>query len=110
MNSPPHRHNILHRKFREIGIGIARGVPVRANYDGATYATDFGTPRLAAAGEGLEQAAAPERSGAAAVVAGAAGALTSRAAAWPRSSPSERSATTCTRSARSTPSRPRPTT
>jgi uncharacterized protein YkwD len=42
MNSPPHRHNILHRKFREIGIGVTRGVPVRANYQGATYATDFG--------------------------------------------------------------------
>ena len=42
MNSPPHRHNILHGGFREIGIGVTRGVPVRANYDGATYATDFG--------------------------------------------------------------------
>ena len=42
MNSPPHRHNILHGKFREIGIGVSRGVPVRQNYDGATYATDFG--------------------------------------------------------------------
>jgi len=42
MNSPPHRHNILHRKFLEIGIGVTRGVPVRQNYDGATYATDFG--------------------------------------------------------------------
>jgi uncharacterized protein YkwD len=42
MNSPPHRHNILHGQFREIGIGITRGVPVRQNYDGATYATDFG--------------------------------------------------------------------
>jgi uncharacterized protein YkwD len=42
MNSPPHRHNILHGKFREIGIGVARGVPVRQNYDGATYTTDFG--------------------------------------------------------------------
>jgi len=42
MNSPPHRHNILHGKFREIGIGVTRGVPVRQNYDGATYATDFG--------------------------------------------------------------------
>ena len=42
MNSPPHRHNILSGKFREIGIGVARGVPVRANYDGATYTTDFG--------------------------------------------------------------------
>jgi len=42
MNSPPHRHNILSGKFREIGIGVTRGVPVRANYDGATYTTDFG--------------------------------------------------------------------
>jgi uncharacterized protein YkwD len=42
MNSPPHRHNILHGRFREIGIGVARGVPVRQNYDGATYTTDFG--------------------------------------------------------------------
>ena len=42
MNSPPHRHNILHRKFGEIGIGVARGVPVRADYEGATYTTDFG--------------------------------------------------------------------
>jgi uncharacterized protein YkwD len=42
MNSPPHRHNILHGKFREIGIGVARGVPVRQNYQGATYTTDFG--------------------------------------------------------------------
>ena len=45
MNSPPHRHNILHRKFGEVGIGVARGVPVRANYDGATYTTDFGRRR-----------------------------------------------------------------
>jgi uncharacterized protein YkwD len=42
MHSPPHRHNILSSKFREIGIGVARGVPVRASYKGATYATDFG--------------------------------------------------------------------
>lgn len=42
MNSPPHRHNILQSKFREIGIGVTRGVPIRGNYDGATYATDFG--------------------------------------------------------------------
>jgi uncharacterized protein YkwD len=42
MHSPPHRHNILSGKFREIGIGVARGVPVRSSYKGATYATDFG--------------------------------------------------------------------
>ena len=29
MHSPPHRHNILSRQFRDVGIGVARGVPVR---------------------------------------------------------------------------------
>ena len=42
MNSTGHRHNILSRKFREIGIGIARGAPVRNMDRGAVYATDFG--------------------------------------------------------------------
>ena len=42
MNSPPHRHNILAAQFKEIGIGVTRGVPVREDYEGATYATDFG--------------------------------------------------------------------
>ena len=42
MNSPPHRHNILSRGFREIGLGIARGAPVSGVPGGATYATDFG--------------------------------------------------------------------
>jgi len=42
MNSPPHRHNILSGKFREIGIGVVRGVPIRKSYAGATYTTDFG--------------------------------------------------------------------
>ena len=41
MNSPPHRANILSSRFREIGIGIARGTPV-PGVGGATYATDFG--------------------------------------------------------------------
>ena len=43
MHSPGHRANILRPQFREIGVGIARGTPVRAFSDGATYATDFGT-------------------------------------------------------------------
>jgi uncharacterized protein YkwD len=42
MNSPPHRHNILDPRFREIGIGIARGTPA-PGVGGATYATDFGS-------------------------------------------------------------------
>jgi len=45
MNSPPHRANILSGRFREIGIGIAVGIPVRGAHAaarGATYTTDFG--------------------------------------------------------------------
>ena len=44
MHSPEHRANILNRTYREIGIGIATGAPVRgfAASAGATYATDFG--------------------------------------------------------------------
>jgi uncharacterized protein YkwD len=44
MHSPGHRHNILQRNFRHIGIGISFGAPVRAaSRGGATYTTDFGT-------------------------------------------------------------------
>ena len=46
MKSPGHRRNILDGRFREIGIGIVPGVPVRdrglADQPGATYTTDFG--------------------------------------------------------------------
>jgi len=46
MKSPSHRQNILNGRFREIGIGIVPGVPVRdsglADQLGATYTTDFG--------------------------------------------------------------------
>lgn len=43
MDSPGHRHNILDRGFREIGIGIITGVPVAGiGSDGATYVTEFG--------------------------------------------------------------------
>lgn len=41
MHSAPHRANILERRYRVIGIGVAIGVPV-AGSDGATYSTDFG--------------------------------------------------------------------
>lgn len=40
MRSPPHRANILSRRFRDIGIGIVVGAPVGGA--GATYTTDFG--------------------------------------------------------------------
>jgi uncharacterized protein YkwD len=47
MHSPGHRANILQRSFREIGIGIETGLPVRlsAAQSGATYTTDFGFRR-----------------------------------------------------------------
>ena len=47
MSSPGHRANILQRSFREIGIGIETGVPVRlsAAQTGATYTADFGVRR-----------------------------------------------------------------
>jgi uncharacterized protein YkwD len=40
MHSPGHRHNILTRSYRELGVGIALGAPGHAG--GATYTTDFG--------------------------------------------------------------------
>jgi uncharacterized protein YkwD len=42
MNSTPHRHNILYSDFREIGIGVAVGVPDPSLGAGATYSTEFG--------------------------------------------------------------------
>lgn len=42
MESPGHRANILQRRFREVGIGVARGLPVSGVSGGATYTTDFG--------------------------------------------------------------------
>ncbi|MDO8188284.1 CAP domain-containing protein [Conexibacter sp. JD483] len=46
MKSPAHRANILNPRFREIGIGIAVGVPLADpsldGQAGATYTTDFG--------------------------------------------------------------------
>jgi len=40
MHSPEHRRNILDRRFRDAGIGIAVGLPVAGS--GATYANEFG--------------------------------------------------------------------
>lgn len=42
MNSPPHRHVILSRDFREIGVGVAPGVPVAGESGGSTFVLDFG--------------------------------------------------------------------
>ena len=45
MASPGHRANILRRQFREVGFGVALGVPVDGPDGGATYAADFGSRR-----------------------------------------------------------------
>ena len=42
MNSPGHRANIVNRRFREVGIGIAVGAPEGSYDEAATYATEFG--------------------------------------------------------------------
>jgi uncharacterized protein YkwD len=43
MHSPGHRANVLCRCYREMGVGIAIGVPGGAGgLGGATYAVDFG--------------------------------------------------------------------
>jgi uncharacterized protein YkwD len=42
MNSPPHRRVILSRDFREIGVGVAPGVPVVGEGSGSTFVLDFG--------------------------------------------------------------------
>ncbi len=41
MNSAGHKANILSADYREVGLGIATGVPTSSN-GGATYTTDFG--------------------------------------------------------------------
>lgn len=45
MHSPGHRHNILSRRFRDAGIGVARGTPFRG-FRGfrlrATFSVEFG--------------------------------------------------------------------
>ena len=42
MHSPPHREVMLNPAFREVGIGIASGVPRPLPPGGATYTADFG--------------------------------------------------------------------
>jgi len=48
MSSPPHRAVILSRRFSEVGVGLARGVPVNGGGGaeaGATYVLDAGSAR-----------------------------------------------------------------
>jgi len=43
MDSPAHRENLLSPDYREVGVGIVSGVPVRDADGGATFTTNFGT-------------------------------------------------------------------
>ncbi len=46
MNSPGHRRNILDRRFRHIGLGVATGAPDDVQGEpAATYTTNFGFRR-----------------------------------------------------------------
>jgi uncharacterized protein YkwD len=42
MHSPGHRRNILDKHFRDLGLGIVRGVPDPSAGSGATYVNEFG--------------------------------------------------------------------
>jgi len=42
MNSPGHRRNILHPRFREAGVGVVAGAPTLGGSDSATYTMTFG--------------------------------------------------------------------
>ena len=42
MHSPPHRENILDRRFDEIGVAVTAGSPGHTDGGAATYTTDFG--------------------------------------------------------------------
>jgi uncharacterized protein YkwD len=46
LQSPAHRANMLHRRFREVGIWVAPRVPWQSRYGrGATYVLNFGFVR-----------------------------------------------------------------
>jgi uncharacterized protein YkwD len=42
MHSPPHRKEILTPSYRQVGIGVAGGVPSTDAADGSTFTADFG--------------------------------------------------------------------
>lgn len=45
MHSPRHRKAILTPAYRDVGIGIAAGLPRPGGFDGTTYTADFGVRR-----------------------------------------------------------------
>ena len=42
MRSPGHRRVLIYPAFRDVGVGVVRGIPVRGRADGGTYAGEFG--------------------------------------------------------------------
>ena len=44
MGSKSHRRNILHRRVRDLGVGVVSGAPDAGVEPGATYTTIFGSP------------------------------------------------------------------
>jgi uncharacterized protein YkwD len=42
MGSPPHRANILHPSFRDVGVGVEPGTPGSQRTTGGIYTLDFG--------------------------------------------------------------------
>lgn len=45
MNSPVHRANVLEKKWKAVGIGVTKGVPVPMSGPAATYTANFGSKR-----------------------------------------------------------------
>jgi uncharacterized protein YkwD len=45
MHSPPHRHVLMDRGLRQVGVGIVRGSPSKRGARAATYTADFGLRR-----------------------------------------------------------------
>lgn len=45
MDSPPHRANILNRRFKHIGVGVVSGSPAGSKPRSGTYTTNFGYNR-----------------------------------------------------------------
>jgi uncharacterized protein YkwD len=43
MNSPGHRAVILNREYRDVGVGVTAGIPVRSEMPGATFVLDAGS-------------------------------------------------------------------
>ncbi len=45
MHSPEHRANIFDRRFRDFGVGVARGYPLGGGREAATFTLDLGSRR-----------------------------------------------------------------